>query len=45
VIAAIQQFVDVTVETLDGIEETMEFRLPPALKRLSPRSATSSQAA
>ncbi|MBV9841983.1 MAG: 4-hydroxy-3-methylbut-2-enyl diphosphate reductase [Sphingomonadaceae bacterium] len=39
VIRAIRQFVDVTVETLDGIEETMEFRLPPALKRLSPRPA------
>jgi len=35
VIAAIQQHMDATVETLDGIEETIEFRLPPELRRLS----------
>jgi 4-hydroxy-3-methylbut-2-enyl diphosphate reductase len=35
VIAAIERFTPVTVETLDGIEEKVEFRLPPALKRLT----------
>ena len=37
VIAAIAARVPVSVETLDGIEEKMEFRLPPALARLAPR--------
>jgi 4-hydroxy-3-methylbut-2-enyl diphosphate reductase len=35
VIAAIGRHRLVTVETLDGIEETIEFRLPPELRRLS----------
>jgi 4-hydroxy-3-methylbut-2-en-1-yl diphosphate reductase len=35
VIAAISAHRTVTVETLDGIEETVEFRLPPELRRLS----------
>ncbi len=35
VIAAIGRHRTVTVETLDGIEETIEFRLPPELRRLS----------
>jgi 4-hydroxy-3-methylbut-2-enyl diphosphate reductase len=39
VIAAIAAHVPVIVETLDGIEEKMEFRLPSALNRLPPRVA------
>jgi len=39
VIAAIQALRPVTVETLDGIEEKLQFRLPPALNRLAPRAA------
>ena len=35
VIAAIKRYRDATVETLDGIEETIEFRLPPELRRLT----------
>ena len=34
VIAAIAAHVPVAVDTLDGIEETLQFRLPPALSRL-----------
>ena len=37
VIAAIGAVCPITVETLDGIEETIEFRLPPELRRLSPQ--------
>jgi 4-hydroxy-3-methylbut-2-enyl diphosphate reductase len=39
VITAISAYHDVTVETLDGIEEKVEFRLPPALNRLPVRAA------
>jgi 4-hydroxy-3-methylbut-2-enyl diphosphate reductase len=39
VIAAIQTLVPATVETLDGLEENVQFRLPPALNRLTPRAA------
>jgi 4-hydroxy-3-methylbut-2-enyl diphosphate reductase len=39
VIDAIAAHVPVTVETLDGIEEKVEFRLPPALNRLQPSAA------
>jgi 4-hydroxy-3-methylbut-2-enyl diphosphate reductase len=39
VIAAIGTHYPVTVETLDGIEEKIEFRLPPALNRLPVRAA------
>ncbi len=35
VIEALRNFASVTVETLDGIEEKVEFRLPPALNRLA----------
>jgi 4-hydroxy-3-methylbut-2-enyl diphosphate reductase len=35
VIEALRNFAPVTVETLDGIVEKVEFRLPPALKHLS----------
>jgi len=35
VIGALRNFAPVTVETLDGIEEKVEFRLPPALNRLA----------
>ncbi|WP_404710785.1 4-hydroxy-3-methylbut-2-enyl diphosphate reductase [Sphingomonas sp. MMS24-J13] len=38
VIDAIRAIHDVTVETLDGIEEKLQFRLPPALNRLPPRN-------
>ena len=38
-IAAISRGREVQVETLDGIEETVEFRLPPELRRLAPRPA------
>jgi 4-hydroxy-3-methylbut-2-enyl diphosphate reductase len=38
VISAIGTYHDVTVETLDGIEEKIEFRLPPALNRLPVRA-------
>jgi 4-hydroxy-3-methylbut-2-enyl diphosphate reductase len=38
VITAIAALHPVTVETLDGIEETLQFRLPPALDRLPPRN-------
>ncbi len=38
VIAAIGRHRPVTVETLDGIEEKIEFRLPPELRRLAPRA-------
>jgi len=37
VISAIAAFTPVTVETLDGVEETVEFRLPAALDRLQAR--------
>jgi len=39
VIEALRNFAPVTVETLDGIEERVEFRLPPALNRLAARRA------
>jgi 4-hydroxy-3-methylbut-2-enyl diphosphate reductase len=39
VITAIGTHQPVTVETLDGIEEKIEFRLPPALNRLPVRAA------
>jgi len=39
VITAIGTHYPVTVETLDGIEEKIEFRLPPALNRLPVRAA------
>jgi 4-hydroxy-3-methylbut-2-enyl diphosphate reductase len=39
VIKAIAGFRDITVETLDGIEEKLQFRLPPALNRLTPANA------
>jgi 4-hydroxy-3-methylbut-2-enyl diphosphate reductase len=39
VIAAIARHHDLTVETLDGIEEKIQFRLPPALNRLPVRAA------
>ena len=35
VIEALRNIAPVTVETLDGIEEKVEFRLPPALNRLA----------
>lgn len=38
VIAAISSHHDVTVEALDGIEEKIQFRLPPALNRLPVRA-------
>ncbi|HWL47623.1 MAG TPA: 4-hydroxy-3-methylbut-2-enyl diphosphate reductase [Sphingomonadaceae bacterium] len=38
VIDALHRFGPVAVEQLDGIEEKIEFRLPPALKRLTPRA-------
>ena len=37
VIDAIRAIRPVSVETLDGIEERIQFRLPPALNRLSPQ--------
>jgi 4-hydroxy-3-methylbut-2-enyl diphosphate reductase len=37
VIAAIAKISEVEVAPLDGIEETLHFRLPPALDRLAPR--------
>jgi 4-hydroxy-3-methylbut-2-enyl diphosphate reductase len=39
VIAAIATQGPVSVETLDGLEENVQFRLPPALNRLQPRAA------
>ena len=39
VIEALRNFAPVTVQTLDGIEERVEFRLPPALNRLAARRA------
>jgi 4-hydroxy-3-methylbut-2-enyl diphosphate reductase len=39
VIAAIATHADVVVEPLAGIEETLQFRLPPSLDRLPPRDA------
>ncbi|USI71670.1 4-hydroxy-3-methylbut-2-enyl diphosphate reductase [Sphingomonas morindae] len=39
VIQAIAAISPVTVSPLDGIEETLQFRLPPALDRLTPRPA------
>lgn len=36
VIAAIASFRTISVEALDGIEEKLQFRLPPALNRLKP---------
>jgi 4-hydroxy-3-methylbut-2-en-1-yl diphosphate reductase len=38
VIAAIEAITPVTVSTLDGLEENVQFRLPPALARLQPRA-------
>lgn len=38
VIAAIRSVAPATVETLDGLEENVQFRLPPALGRLQPRA-------
>jgi 4-hydroxy-3-methylbut-2-enyl diphosphate reductase len=38
VIAAIQSITSATVETLDGLEENVQFRLPPALDRLPQRA-------
>ena len=38
VIAAIERITPVTVSTLDGLEENVQFRLPPALARLQPRA-------
>jgi 4-hydroxy-3-methylbut-2-enyl diphosphate reductase len=38
VIAAIRSITPATVETLDGLEENVQFRLPPALARLQPRA-------
>jgi 4-hydroxy-3-methylbut-2-en-1-yl diphosphate reductase len=45
VIDAIAKLGPVSVETLDGIEEKMEFRLPPALNRLAPRDVAADIAA
>ena len=39
VIAALKRHQPVEVETLEGIEETLVFRLPPALERLGKRTA------
>jgi 4-hydroxy-3-methylbut-2-enyl diphosphate reductase len=39
VITAIGRIGPVSVETLDGLTENMQFRLPPALNRLTPRAA------
>jgi 4-hydroxy-3-methylbut-2-enyl diphosphate reductase len=38
VIVAIQSITPATVATLDGLEENVQFRLPPALNRLRPRA-------
>ena len=38
VIAAIARIAEVEVAPLDGIEETLHFRLPPSLDRLAPRT-------
>ncbi len=38
VIAAIERTTPATVSTLDGLEENVQFRLPPALARLQPRA-------
>jgi 4-hydroxy-3-methylbut-2-enyl diphosphate reductase len=38
VIAAIQAIAPASVEALDGLEENVQFRLPPALNRLQPRA-------
>jgi len=38
VIAAIERITPVTVSLLDGLEENVQFRLPPALARLQPRA-------
>jgi 4-hydroxy-3-methylbut-2-enyl diphosphate reductase IspH len=38
VIAAIERIAPATVSTLDGLEENVQFRLPPALARLQPRA-------
>ncbi len=38
VIAAIRRIVPATVSPLDGLEENVQFRLPPALARLRPRA-------
>ncbi|AGH49557.1 MULTISPECIES: 4-hydroxy-3-methylbut-2-enyl diphosphate reductase [Sphingomonas] len=44
VIAAIRGHVPITVETLDGIEEDLHFRLPPALDRLARRDVVAEEA-
>jgi 4-hydroxy-3-methylbut-2-enyl diphosphate reductase len=38
VIAAIEKITPATVSPLDGLEENVQFRLPPALARLQPRA-------
>jgi 4-hydroxy-3-methylbut-2-enyl diphosphate reductase len=38
VIAAIERIAPVSVQTLDGLEENVQFRLPPALERLPQRA-------
>ena len=38
VVAAIQAITPASVEKLDGLEENVQFRLPPALDRLPPRA-------
>ena len=38
VIAAIEKITPTTVEKLDGLEENVQFRLPPALERLPQRA-------
>ena len=38
VIAAIERITPATVSPLDGLEENVQFRLPPALARLQPRA-------
>ena len=38
VIAAIERITPATVSPLDGLEENVQFRLPPALARLQPRT-------
>jgi 4-hydroxy-3-methylbut-2-enyl diphosphate reductase len=38
VIAAIERISPVSVQTLDGLEENVQFRLPPALERLPQRA-------
>ena len=39
VVRALAALRPITVETLDGIEEKLQFRLPPALNRLTPAEA------